>query len=66
MFSLNRTPQSFFAPLVEELNSLTGIDGWFTSHYGGYDMNGSSVQEDNKKDRFKYIIQKELTPLETR
>jgi len=52
-FLLNRTPQSFFMPLIEELNFLTGIDGWFTAHYGGYDMNGSSVQKDNKKRPFQ-------------
>jgi adenine-specific DNA-methyltransferase len=52
-FLLNRTPQSVFVPLIEELNSLTGIDGWFTSHYGGYDMNGSSVQKDGKKRPFQ-------------
>ena len=52
-FLLNRKPQSFFEPYIEELNSLTGIDGWFTSNYGGYDMNGSTVQKDGKKRPFQ-------------
>lgn len=28
-------PDSFFKPMLDELNSLEGYDGWFTEHYGG-------------------------------
>ena len=52
-FLLNRKPQNYFEPLIKELNSLDGIDGWFTSNYGGYDINGSSVQSDGKKRPFQ-------------
>ena len=52
-FLLNKKPQSFFVPFIEELNSLIGIDGWFTSNYGGYDINGSAVQKDGKKRPFQ-------------
>jgi adenine-specific DNA-methyltransferase len=52
-FLLNKKPQSFFVPFIEELNSLIGIDGWFTSNYGGYDINGSTVQKDGKKKPFQ-------------
>jgi adenine-specific DNA-methyltransferase len=52
-FLLNKKPQSFFVPFIEELNSLIGIDGWFTSNYGGYDINGSAVQKDGKKKPFQ-------------
>jgi len=52
-FLLNRKPKSYFEPLIEELNSLTSVDGWFTSNYGGYDIDGSSIQSDGKKRPFQ-------------
>ena len=29
--------------MIKELNFLVGVDGWFTSNYGGEDINGSAV-----------------------
>lgn len=34
-FLLNRQPKSYFQPLIDELNALPGMDGWFTENYGG-------------------------------
>lgn len=52
-FLLNKKPQSYYEPLIKELNSLVGVDGWFTSNYGGEDINGSAVQSDGKKRPFQ-------------
>lgn len=30
-------PDSFYAPLIAELNALDGKEGWFTANYGGAD-----------------------------
>ena len=34
-FLQNTKPRSFYEPIVEHLNNLTPIDGWFSQHYGG-------------------------------
>jgi adenine-specific DNA-methyltransferase len=31
----NRRPAKFYQPIIDHLNALPGIDGWFTKHYGG-------------------------------
>lgn len=31
----NTQPHSYYKSLVEHLNNLDGIDGWFSQHYGG-------------------------------
>ena len=33
-------PDSFYQPMIDELNSLPGYDGWFTEHYGSDDPQG--------------------------
>lgn len=35
-------PDSFYAEIFDHLNGLTGVDGWFTEHYGG-------LRDDKKK-----------------
>lgn len=34
-FLQNPEPRQTFQPLIDELNALKPIDGWFTQHYGG-------------------------------
>jgi len=48
-YLLNSRPRDYYAPLIEHLNSLQGIDGWFTEHYGGDPNEGSSIGADGLK-----------------
>ena len=41
-YLLNKKPPEAYKPLVEHLNGMTPIDGWFTEHYGGT-RDGSDV-----------------------
>jgi adenine-specific DNA-methyltransferase len=34
-YLLNQRPASYYQPFVDHLNTLEGVDGWFTEHYGG-------------------------------
>lgn len=38
-----------YKPLVDHLNALPGVDGWFTEHYGGEPNSGNSVSTDGLK-----------------
>lgn len=40
---------SYYEELIQHLNSLSPIDGWFTHHYGGEENGGISVQNDGLK-----------------
>lgn len=44
-------PTEFYQHIIDELNSLNGIDGWFTEHYGGDDV--SSKKPFQKKNTRK-------------
>ena len=44
----DRAPDSYY-PLIEHLNSIPPVDGWFTENYGGLANGGSAVQEDGLK-----------------
>lgn len=48
-YLLNELPKSHYKPLIEHLNALPPIDGWFTEHYGGDPGNGLSVGLDGLK-----------------
>lgn len=45
----NKKPASAYNSLIAHLNSIKGYDGWFTQHYGGTELNGSSIQLDGLK-----------------
>ena len=45
----NKKDPAEYQELIDHLNNLPPINGWFTEHYGGKDLNGSSVQEDGLK-----------------
>jgi adenine-specific DNA-methyltransferase len=43
-----KKPQEYQA-LIDHLNSVPPVDGWFTHHYGGVPNGGSAVQQDGLK-----------------
>ncbi|MFA6034955.1 MAG: DNA adenine methylase, partial [Myxococcota bacterium] len=45
----NTRDDQYFQALIDHLNALPGVDGWFTENYGGGSSNGSSVQPDGLK-----------------
>ena len=45
-YLLNPHPPEHFQPLLDHLNALPGIDGWFTEHYGGEPNEGRSRGKD--------------------
>ena len=48
-YLLNTHSSDHYLPLVDHLNSLLGIDGWFTENYGGDPNAGSSIGTDGLK-----------------
>jgi len=48
-YLLNSHPREYYAPLIDHLNSLQGVDGWFTENYGGLPNGGSSIGDDGLK-----------------
>ncbi len=45
----NKNKHSHYKQLIQHLNSLKPIDGWFTENYGGLPNNGGSIQSDGLK-----------------
>lgn len=48
-YLLNAKPPSACYELIQHLNSLKPIDGWFTEHYGGLPNGGQAAQVDGLK-----------------
>lgn len=48
-YLLNTHPPHHYLPMIDYLNSLSGIDGWFTENYGGDPNIGSSIGTDGLK-----------------
>ncbi len=48
-YLLNRSPKQAYSTLIDHLNGVRPIDGWFTEHYGGQSSNGSSNHDGLKK-----------------
>ena len=49
-YLLNDSPASHYQPMIDHLNNLAPVDGWFTQHYGGtVTDNGSSDSDGFKK-----------------
>ncbi len=38
----NTKPKSYYLPIIDHLNHLPGIEGWFTHHYGGHVCEGNT------------------------
>jgi adenine-specific DNA-methyltransferase len=56
-FLLNRAPPGSYWPLIDHLNHLPPVDGWFTENYGG----DGEHRESNKGDGLKKPWQKKNT-----
>ncbi|MDR1972149.1 MAG: DNA adenine methylase [Treponema sp.] len=48
-YLLNQKEPAGYGELIDYLNSLKPVDGWFTEHYGGLDDNGKSLGHDGLK-----------------
>ena len=48
-YLLNTKPSSEYQPLIDHLDALPPIDGWFTEHYGGHTNDGAAMQKDGLK-----------------
>lgn len=48
-FLLNKRPPDAFQKLIDHLNAVRPIDGWFSLNYGGLDFEGSAIQSDGTK-----------------
>ena len=48
-YLLNKKERTIYQPLIDHLNSVRPLDGWFTEHYGGQTNGGSAVQQDGHK-----------------
>ncbi len=48
-YLLNDKPSAFYSGLIDHLNALAPVDGWFTKHYGGLPNDGIAAQADGLK-----------------
>ena len=48
-YLLNKRSQAEYTPLIDHLNSVIPVDGWFTEHYGGLPNGGCAIQKDGHK-----------------
>jgi len=48
-YLLNKKTRSEYQGLIEHLNAVKPVDGWFTEHYGGQPNGGCAVQADGLK-----------------
>lgn len=48
-YLLNKKRRAEYRELIEHLNSVKPINGWFTEHYGGQSNGGCAVQADGLK-----------------
>ncbi|WAS06480.1 DNA adenine methylase [Gloeomargaritales cyanobacterium VI4D9] len=48
-YLLNRKNSWEYQELIDHLNSIPPVDGWFTEFYGGYDYEGCAIQADGLK-----------------
>jgi len=45
----NQQAPATYQALIDHLNAVQGYEGWFSTHYGGLDFDGSAVQTDGAK-----------------
>lgn len=48
-YLLNRKKREEYQPLIDHLNAVLPVDGWFSRHYGGEPGNGRSARPDGSK-----------------
>ena len=48
-YLLNKKRREDYQLLIEHLNAVPPVDGWFTEYYGGQPNNGCAIQRDGRK-----------------
>lgn len=48
-YLLASKPHRHYADLINHLNAVSPIEGWFTEHYGGWPNEGNAIQADGLK-----------------
>ena len=48
-YLLNEKRAEDYQPLIDHLNAVPPVDGWFTQHYGGHPNDGCAIQRDGRK-----------------
>ncbi len=48
-YLLNEKRAEDYQPLIDHLNAVPPVDGWFTQHYGGHPNDGCAIQCDGRK-----------------
>lgn len=48
-YLLNTRKRETYQPLIDHLNAVRPVDGWFTEHYGGHPNNGCAIRPDGRK-----------------
>ncbi|MXV75772.1 DNA methyltransferase [Candidatus Poribacteria bacterium] len=48
-YLLNTQPREAYQRLIDHLNVVSPVDGWFTEHYGGHTNGGCAIQADGLK-----------------
>ena len=48
-YLLNKRPLKEYQPLIDHLNSVAPVYGWFTEHYGGQPNGGCAIRPDARK-----------------
>ena len=48
-YLLNTKEPEAYQPLIDHLNAVPPVDGWFTEHYGGNANGGCAIQRDGRK-----------------
>ncbi len=48
-YLLNTKPREAYQPLIDHLNAVAPVNGWFTEHYGGHANGGCAIQTDGLK-----------------
>lgn len=55
-YMLNERLPSFYEPMINELNQLEPVHGWFSENYGGYENNGLAIVCEKTKRRGLWLM----------
>ncbi len=59
-YLLNRKEAREYQELIDHLNHVPSVDGWFTENYGGYANGGCAIQNDNLKKPWQLHVTRKL------
>ena len=57
-------PEEYYQEMIDELNSLRGVNGWFTKHYGGDDNSEQKMPFRKKNTRKLDAIRKRIDTMD--